>query len=130
MRVSDVKAGVPFLRGSAAIHELLADLGEIMPVWVRVIPAKTLFRSTMIHEVVNRGDVFVVDLTTGLLTIIDGAEDVVVKISASFTVRDAPKKDVSTRKPRAPKSKKPSSKKVKAKQGELDLEPLEQVRGE
>lgn len=41
--------------------------------YLRVIPNKPLFKSTMIHEVVNRGDIFAVDLLDGQrLTIIPG----------------------------------------------------------
>jgi hypothetical protein len=39
---------------------------------LRVIPGKRLFNSTMVHEVVNRGDVFAVNLETGMLTILPG----------------------------------------------------------
>lgn len=40
--------------------------------YLRAIPAKTLFHSTMVHEVVNRGDVFALELSTGKLTVIPG----------------------------------------------------------
>lgn len=39
--------------------------------YLRVIPVKALFRSTMVHEVVNRGDVFVVRLEDMALTVLD-----------------------------------------------------------
>jgi hypothetical protein len=39
---------------------------------LRVIPVKKLFNSTMVHEVVNRGDVFAVRLHDQALTIIPG----------------------------------------------------------
>lgn len=42
--------------------------------YVRVIPGKRLFNSTMVHEVVNRGDVFAVRLEDMALTIIGGTE--------------------------------------------------------
>ena len=38
--------------------------------YTKVVPAKTLFRSTMIHEVVNRGDFFAVNIDTHVLTIL------------------------------------------------------------
>jgi hypothetical protein len=38
--------------------------------FMKVIPSKTLFRSTTIHEVVNRGDFFAVNMTTGILTVL------------------------------------------------------------
>jgi len=44
--------------------------------YIRVIPGKNLFKSTMVHEVVNRGDVFAVRCSDSLLTIISGKEDV------------------------------------------------------
>lgn len=40
--------------------------------YVRCIPGKKLFNSTLIHEVVNRGDVFAVRLRDNRLTIIPG----------------------------------------------------------
>ena len=40
--------------------------------YCKVIPAKRLFNSTMIHEVITRGDFFAVDLETGTLTILAG----------------------------------------------------------
>jgi hypothetical protein len=42
--------------------------------YMRVIPGKMLFKSTMVHEVVNRGDVFAVRLRDCALTIISGKE--------------------------------------------------------
>lgn len=42
--------------------------------YIRVIPGKRLFNSTMIHEVVNRGDIFAVRLEDMALTIIGGTE--------------------------------------------------------
>ena len=40
--------------------------------YIRVIPVKKLFNSTMVHEVVNRGDIFAVNLRTYELTIVPG----------------------------------------------------------
>ena len=40
--------------------------------FVKVVPAKRLFNSTMVHEVCTRGDFFAVDLETGTLTILAG----------------------------------------------------------
>ena len=40
--------------------------------YLRVTPVKSLFHSTMVHEVVNRGDIFAVRLEDATLTIIDG----------------------------------------------------------
>lgn len=36
----------------------------------RIIPSKRLFNSTMIHEVVNRGDIFALNIETSQFTII------------------------------------------------------------
>lgn len=40
--------------------------------YLRVIPGKNLFRSTMVHEVVNRRDIFAVRISDSVLTIIPG----------------------------------------------------------
>lgn len=37
---------------------------------LKITPAKKLFNSTLIHEVVNRGDVFALNLSTGIFTIL------------------------------------------------------------
>lgn len=44
----------------------LSGLGTYM----RVAPVKMLVRSTMVHEVLTRGDCFVVDMSNGLLTVL------------------------------------------------------------
>jgi len=44
--------------------------------YVRVIPAKSLFKSTMVYEVVNRGDIFALRCTDSVLTIISGTAEV------------------------------------------------------
>jgi hypothetical protein len=44
--------------------------------YIRCVPAKTLFHSTMVHEVVNRGDVFALEVGTQKLTIIPGTAQV------------------------------------------------------
>ena len=44
--------------------------------YIRVIPGKNLFKSTMVHEVVNRGDVFAVRISDSTLTIIPGTAEV------------------------------------------------------
>jgi hypothetical protein len=44
--------------------------------YIRTIPAKTLFKSTMVHEVVNRGDVFAVRVKDQVLTIVPGTAEV------------------------------------------------------
>ena len=40
--------------------------------YMRVVPGKKLFQSNLVHSVVNRGDVFAVDMETGILTILPG----------------------------------------------------------
>lgn len=42
-------------------------------IWMRVAPTKTLVRSTMVHEVLTRGDCFVLNLATGVLTVMSYA---------------------------------------------------------
>lgn len=39
-------------------------------VYKKVAPVKSLVRSTMVHEILTRGDCFVVSINTGLLTVI------------------------------------------------------------
>ena len=45
-------------------------------IYIRVIPAKSLFKSSMVHEVVNRGDIFGVRVSDQVLTIIPGNSQV------------------------------------------------------
>lgn len=45
--------------------------------YIRCIPGKKLFQSTMIYEVVNRGDIFAVRVRDQVLTIIPGDAEVV-----------------------------------------------------
>lgn len=44
--------------------------------YIRLIPGKNLFKSTMVHEVVNRGDIFGMDIETQVFTIIPGKSQV------------------------------------------------------
>ena len=44
--------------------------------YLRTIPGKRLFNSTMVHEVVNRGDIFAIKLSDQSLTIIPGIAQV------------------------------------------------------
>lgn len=44
--------------------------------YIRVIPGKNLFKSSMIHEVVNRGDIFALRVRDSILTIIPGTTKV------------------------------------------------------
>jgi hypothetical protein len=43
--------------------------------YMRITPAKRLFNSTMIHEVVTRGDFFAVNLQTGVFTVLPQGAD-------------------------------------------------------
>ena len=44
--------------------------------YIRCIPGKNLFKSTMVHEVVNRGDIFAVRVRDQMLTVIPGDAEV------------------------------------------------------
>jgi len=44
---------------------------------IRAVPGKQLFRSTMVHEVVNRGDIFAIRIRDQMLTIVPGNAEVV-----------------------------------------------------
>ena len=44
--------------------------------YIRCIPGKNLFKSTMVHEVVNRGDIFAVRVKDQMLTIVSGTAEV------------------------------------------------------
>lgn len=62
--------------------------------YIKVFPAKPLFRSTMIHEVVGRGDVFAVRIKDQALTIIPGTAQILTledyyKQHATFPVNPA-----------------------------------------
>lgn len=55
--------------------------------YIRCIPGKNLFKSTMIHEVVNRGDIFAVRVCDQVLTIIPG--DAIVVHSIHHMINDS-----------------------------------------
>ena len=44
--------------------------------YIRLVPSKTLFNSTMVHQVVNRGDVFAMRVCDQQFTIVPGKADV------------------------------------------------------
>jgi hypothetical protein len=44
--------------------------------YIRCIPVRSLFRSSMIHEVVNRGDIFAFRVSDQALTVIHGTSEV------------------------------------------------------
>lgn len=44
--------------------------------YIRLIPSKRMFQSTLIHEVVNRGDVFAMRVRDQQFTVIPGTADV------------------------------------------------------
>ena len=56
-------------------------------IYIRVIPSKALFKSTMVHEVVNRGDVFAMGVSDQSLTIIPGTAIVEHMEYQLFTVQ-------------------------------------------
>ena len=45
--------------------------------YIRTVPGKSLFNSTMVHQVVNRGDVFAMRVRDQSLTIVPGKADVI-----------------------------------------------------
>jgi GTP-dependent phosphoenolpyruvate carboxykinase len=53
---------------------------------MRVLPSKRLFNSTTIWEIVNRGDIFAVDMETGVFTVIPGKEEVNIVRVATVTI--------------------------------------------
>lgn len=40
--------------------------------YTKIIPAKTLFRSNMVHEATTRGSIFALNIETGVFTILPG----------------------------------------------------------
>ena len=44
--------------------------------YIRLVPSKTMFHSTMVHEVVNRGDVFAMKASNQQFTVIPGKAEV------------------------------------------------------
>jgi len=59
--------------------------------YIRLIPSKRLFNSTMVHEVVNRGDVFAMNMTNQQFTIIPGTAQVEhQEIPVNFAVTREP----------------------------------------
>ena len=44
--------------------------------YIRLVPAKTMFHSTMVHEVVNRGDVFAMRVEDQVMTVVPGTAKV------------------------------------------------------
>lgn len=44
--------------------------------YIRCVPGKNLFKSTMVHEVVNRGDIFAIRVSDSQLTIVPGNSQV------------------------------------------------------
>lgn len=57
--------------------------------YIRCIPAKRLFNSTMVHEVVNRGDVFAMDIQTQEMTVVPGKGQVThIEVNILQSVND------------------------------------------
>lgn len=42
--------------------------------FLKITPAKRLFNSTLVHEVINRGDIFALNTSTGIFTVISGKD--------------------------------------------------------
>ena len=52
--------------------------------FMRIVPVKNLVRSTMVHEVLTRGDCFVLNLQSGQFTVMKYS-CVVIRVDSSFT---------------------------------------------
>ena len=50
--------------------------------YMRMIPAKGLFHSTTVYEVITRGDMFAVNLDTGVFTILKAGSDATKQTAA------------------------------------------------
>ena len=64
-------------------------------IYIRCVPAKSLFKSSMVHEVVNRGDIFAIRCSDQVLTIIPGTAKVehtkhILMISHESTINKTP----------------------------------------
>ena len=44
--------------------------------YIRLIPSKSMFNSTLVHEVVNRGDVFAMRVSNQQFTVVPGKAEV------------------------------------------------------
>ena len=63
--------------------------------YIRAIPSKRLFNSTLVHEVVNRGDVFALHVESQQLTIIPGRAEVThTKIDCTTPLTISPQPDL------------------------------------
>jgi hypothetical protein len=78
--------------------------------YMKVTPVKALFNSTMVHEVVNRGDIFVVNMLSGVLTVVpnitlrnrlDALMDSPIQKLDALTVRARAPKIEKVKKPKA-----------------------------
>lgn len=56
-------------------------------IYLRVIPVKRMFQSTMVHDVVTRGDVFAVRMKDSSFTVVPGTANV-THIDIEFTVAE------------------------------------------
>jgi hypothetical protein len=62
---------------------------------IRLVPAKRLFNSTLVHEVVNRGDVFAMRVSDQQFTVVPGTASVEhVVIPVSLPISNSPQKDL------------------------------------
>ena len=59
--------------------------------YIRLVPCKQLFRSTLVHEVVNRGDVFAMRVSDQQFTVVPGKADVThTKIDVTIPLSISP----------------------------------------
>lgn len=59
--------------------------------YIRLIPSKALFRSTLVHEVVNRGDVFAMRVSDQQFTVVPGKAQVThTSIDVTVPLTDSP----------------------------------------
>ena len=50
--------------------------------YMKIVPSKRLFNSTMVHEVCTRGDIFAVNLETGVFTVLpNGSNEKIVPVA-------------------------------------------------
>lgn len=60
--------------------------------YIRAIPSKQMFHSTMVHEVVNRGDVFAMRVEDQVMTVVPGSAkvthvDITLPLSTPLTLQ-------------------------------------------
>jgi hypothetical protein len=84
----------PIRQAGAPEFLKLADLNGFIykgEAYLRVVPGKALFNSSMVHQVVNRGDVFAMRIKDQWLTIIPGIAKVEHVTVSAHWMQAAPK---------------------------------------